>query len=306
MDDNQDAISNSILNISPDNLPKQQLGVQPANNLSTSIIDNVTIIRNFISGNDRLISNQNIRIEKALDSVQLIGKKGEVLAFNKTIDNQPLCVIKYDSTYREVLNLILLESNFLPIGKSEQQQGFFEYKRADVPAGYKLNWTEAQTLWKIWWPSQKRKYAVEIELDILIYQKNQWYPIQDIVGTEGFFKIKTLIGEITVGSQDKIIWIDKISQQNLNPQNILAVSNQNVGKRRPEPTDLDIEIEKILNELKIEALKALANYLANGEIETTTEIMRNGKGEITGTKTITVQRDCPQWVIEQILTQKEI
>ena len=151
----------------------------------------------------------------------------------------------------------------------------------------------------------KRKYAAGIQLDILIQQKNQWYPIQDIVGTEGFFKIKTLVGEITVGTQDKVIWINKINQQNLNTQNILAVSNQNVGKRRPEQTDLDIEIEKILNELKIEALKTLANYLANGEIETTTEIMRNAKGEITGTKTITVQRDCPQWVIGQILNQKE-
>ena len=100
-----------------------------------------------------------------------------------------MCLIKYDSPYREVLNLILLESNFLPISKSEQQ-GFFEYKRFDVPAGYKLNWTEAQTLWKIWWPSQKRKDAAGIQLDILIYQKNQWYPIQDIVGTEGFLKSK--------------------------------------------------------------------------------------------------------------------
>ncbi|HEY9695133.1 MAG TPA: hypothetical protein V6D15_23270 [Oculatellaceae cyanobacterium] len=308
MDDNQVLIANSTLDISPDHQAKEQRDTQAVTNSLTSITDNVTIIRNFISGNNQLVSNQSIRIETALNSVQLISKKGEVLAFIKSSENQQFCLIKYDSPYREVLNLILLENNFLPVGKSEQQQGFFEYKRSDVPAGYKLNWTEAQTLWKIWWPSQKRKYAAGIQLDILIYQKNQWYPIQDIVGTEGFFKIKTLIGEITLGLQDKVAWINKINQQKVTTQNqnVLPASNQIVGQQKPGQTDLDLEIEKILNELKIEALKALANYLANGEVENTTEIMRNAKGEITGTKTITVQKDCPQWVIEQILNQKEV
>ena len=160
MDNNQDALSNSTLNISSDRSPKQQSNDQSANT-STSIIDNVTIIKNFINGNNQLISNQAIRVEKALDSVQLISKKGEVLAFLKSSENQQFCLIKSDSAYREVLNLILLESNFLPVGKSEQQQEFFEYKRADVPAGYKLNWTEAQTLWKIWWPSQNVSMLLE-------------------------------------------------------------------------------------------------------------------------------------------------
>ncbi len=308
MDDRQGSIANSTLDISPENQPQQQIDAQSVTNPLTTITDNVSIIRNFITGDNTLVSNQDIRIETALNSVQLINKKGEVLAFIKSEENQKFCLIKNDSPYREVLNLILLESNFLPIGKSEQQQGFFEYKHSDVPAGYKLNWTEAQTLWKIWWPSQKRKFAAGLQLDILINQKNQWYPIQEFVGTEGFFKIKTLIGEITLRFQDKVVWINKINPQKLTTQNenMVPGSNPILGQQQPGQTELDIETIKILNELKIAALKVLANYLANGEIENTTEIMRNAKGEITGTKTITVQKDCPQWVIEQILNQKEV
>ena len=77
------------------------------------------------------------------------------------------------------------------------------------------------------------------------------------------------MGEITLGSQDKVIWINKITQQNLNNQNILPASNQRVGQQKPGQTELDLEIQKILNELKIEALKRLADYLANGEVENT-------------------------------------
>jgi hypothetical protein len=307
--------------------------------------DDATVIRRFAQGEAQPLINQNLRIDSAWKTVQLTTLNGELIGVLKQSDEHPYALIKYDSKYWDLIHQILLDNNFVPVGKSNNQPGFFQYQQHDVPKGYKIRYTEARVLWKTWWPRQRRKRKYEIQLDMLVFKQNKWYPIQDIIVNDAIFDIKTLIGEITLSMSDKIVWLEKIEppqtmefediQTKIQDSTDMEPSQISVGKpieniqertvgtldksgtlntdlirkldRKIEMNlDADTKLEKTLLQLKIKAIKALSTYLENGEIETTTEIIRDAKGEITSTKTVTVKKSCPQWVIEVLLAKSKL
>jgi hypothetical protein len=305
--------------------------------------DDATVIRRFAQGESQPVINQNLRIDSAWKTVQLTTLNGELIGILKQSDEHPYALIKYDSKYWDLIHQILLESNFVPVGKSNNQPGFFQYQKHDVPKGYKIRYTEARILWKTWWPRQRRKRKYEIQLDMLVFKQNKWYPIQDIVVNDAIFDIKTLIGEITLSMSDKIVWLEKIEPPQPIEFDDMHTKIQDGGSD-PEPSqisvgkpkenvedrslgtlersgplnndlirkldrkiemnlDADNKLEKTLLQLKIKAIKAVSSYLENGEIETTTEIVRDAKGEVTSTKTTTTKKSCPEWVIEILLSK---
>lgn len=52
--------------------------------------------------------------------------------------------------------------------------------------------------------------------------------------------------------------------------------------------------------LKLKAISALSKYLAEGDVVTLTEVVKNARGQEIDRKITTIQRGCPRWVIEQI------
>jgi hypothetical protein len=176
---------------------------------------------------------------------------------------------------------------------------------------------------------------------MLVFRQNRWYPIQDIIVNDAIFYVKTLVGEITLSMSDYIVWLEKVEdKQTLPEDHILANSENNMiwesqspleedsslttplarstrlmpSKTKPStPTEnrakpqssmgseTETKIEKALLQLKIKAVKVLSNYVENGEMETVTEVMKDASGKVTGTKMVTVHKQCPQWVVELLV-----
>ena len=273
------------------------------------ILDDTRLIQRFSEGETQLLANQNLRLEFSCNAVQLTTRKGELIGILKPKEKN-FCLIKQSSKYWEIIHKTLLDKSFIPLGESEQQKGFFEYQQYEVPKGYKINYTEAGFLWKIWWPSQRRKNNYQIQLSIIVFTKDKWYPIQEIAFVDGIFYIKTLIGEMTLGFTDKVVWLNKLDQEVKSP----AVSLNQVSETATQPVaedsyprhvleknpmvppplaaklEVEPDLQKILQQLKNQAIKTLANYLANGEIETITEVIKDAKGEVTSTKTVTSKK----------------
>jgi hypothetical protein len=297
------------------------------NKQAATALDDVALIEQFVQGKNKLLANLNLRLDVSGNVVQLRTKKGDVIGVLKN-QTTNFILVKQNSPYWEILHKVLLENSFVPLGEAEQQKGFLEYKQYEVPKGYKINYTETGALWKIWWPSQRRKNNYQIQLGLIVFTQNKWYPIQEIACVDGIFYIKTLIGEMTLGFTDKLVWLNKVEElnqpnpplepfsQNLEtPHGYVAREmndHQHVLEKKtmiqPLETKLEIdpELQKFLHQLKNQAIKTLANYLANGEIEVITEVIKDAKGEVTGTKTITSKKPCPEWVIEQLLNQNRL
>ncbi|MBW4575104.1 MAG: hypothetical protein KME08_07455 [Aphanothece sp. CMT-3BRIN-NPC111] len=278
-------------------------------------IDDKTLIEYFVKGESKAFYSKTLQIEHSFNLVQLKTLNNELIALFKPSHKIKSALIKYESSYGELLHKTLLKNNFVPFGKSKQQ-GLFEYHQYDVPSGYKINYTAARDLWKAWWPSQHHSSTLNwaSKLDLLIFKDNQWYPLQDITVQEGIVYIKSLVGEITLTTTDKIVWLSKMESENT-PKAISAkkseleikqnskLESKSELKPNSEPKINESREEELI-ELENQAIKTLKKYLFNGETEIHTEVIRNPKGEITSHKTLTIKRECPQWVIEYLISKR--
>ncbi|PSB03041.1 hypothetical protein [Merismopedia glauca] len=305
---------------------------------NTSLMDDAKLIESFAQGETQPLITKNLRIESAWKTIQLTTAKGEMIGILKMSEERPYALTKYDSEYWDLIHQILIDNRFVPCGKSNNQPGFFQYQKHDVPKGYKIRYTEARLLWKTWWPKQRRQRRYEIQLDMLVFRQNRWYPIQDIVVNDAIFYVKTLVGEITLSMSDYIVWLEKVQDKQILPEpqilpnpekNMLweselpieedtsvttplpkpskftpqkaktvATSGEKVKSQPAMSSDTETKIEKALLQLKVKAIKVLSNYLENGATEITTEVIKDASGKVTSTKIVTSQKPCPQWVVE--------
>jgi hypothetical protein len=308
---------------------------------NTSLMDDAKLIESFAQGETQPLITKNLRIESAWKTIQLTTARGEMIGILKMSEEHPYALTKYDSEYWDLIHQILIDYHFVPCGKSNNQPGFFQYQKHDVPKGYKIRYTEARVLWKTWWPKQRRQRRYEIQLDMLVFRQNRWYPIQDIIVNDAIFYVKTLVGEITLSMSDYIVWLEKIQDKQVLPEpkllpnseknmmweseqpieedisvttplpkqtrfmppknKSLGTSQETVKSKSAMSSDTEIKVQKALLQLKVKAIKVLSNYLENGDSEITTEVIKDASGKVTGTKIVTSQKPCPQWVIELLM-----
>lgn len=299
-------------------------------NLDLKNLDDLQLIKLFVQGETRVLSSNNLRLEYKAGTSQLTTVNNhEVIAIFKTLSKPRSIFIQEESKYQYLISNILLENKFIPIGLTAKNQGLFEYQQYDIPVGYRVNYTDTITLWKSWWPNRRHQRSYAIMIDILIFVRDEWYPIQDMVGDNGIFYIKTLVAEISLGSTDKIVWLNKGDKPQPNMQvpssSLTTNTGKNVGEtftiteaknwyeetyQQAGPISINLENDaeplekpmlKVSDEMKEKALKILEEYLVNGEMEKRSEIIKDTKGEIQSMKMITVKKPCPQWVIEFVL-----
>ncbi|MEJ1935224.1 hypothetical protein WDZ92_33935, partial [Nostoc sp. NIES-2111] len=85
----------------------------------------------------------------------------------------------------------------------------YRYKYCEIPKGYQMHCMKSVHLWRSWWKYRKNKSQLGIPLDLLIRNRNSWYPIRDLIISDGLLYIKTLGSEIAVHSNDLLIWLSK-------------------------------------------------------------------------------------------------
>ncbi|MBW4575444.1 MAG: hypothetical protein KME08_09195 [Aphanothece sp. CMT-3BRIN-NPC111] len=286
------------------------------------VFDDATLVKAFVQGQNKLLATQSLRIEAVGDTTQLLTKKGELIGLLKISDKARSALVKTQSEYYGLINKIFLEEGFVPFGESKKK-GFFEYRQYEIPKGYKINYTESLVLWKAWWPTRRSTKNFRFKLDILFFVQNNWYPIQDMVFSDGNLYIKTLVGEFTLHGTDKVVWLNQLETEPTQKENLdLPASksdfkdsivntqlskkqNINVETNSKAELETEIEEEQLLRKLKLRALQTLSDYLENGEVKVKTEVIKDAKGENLSTKTITFKNPCPQWVLEYLLAKND-
>lgn len=177
-----------------------------------ALLDDIALIRQFVSGEATLASNQNLRVESTFNGAQLLAKRSGLIATAKLNAGQVSAVIaKQASEYWGVLHQVLQEYGFTPTA-TVGQPGTMEYVRRSVPPGYHINYTEARLLWREWWTRNGRNWSRTMQLNVLIFveKRQQWYPIREIICHEGVLYIKTLVAEIAIAISDSLVWLSSI------------------------------------------------------------------------------------------------
>ncbi|MBD2251235.1 hypothetical protein [Nostoc parmelioides] len=176
------------------------------------MLSNLALIREFITQSiakkEVLLANSALQAQMVYKSNQLIAKKEGIIATTQLNTNPSDFLIASPSSYWDVMNETLADYSYIFTGEVDRL-GFYKYQQCSVPQGYQLRCTTSVNLWQNWWKYRKTAFNSGIPLDILIRTRDSWYGIKDLFISDGLIYIKTLVSEMTVHSNDLVIWLSK-------------------------------------------------------------------------------------------------
>ncbi|MDM9380747.1 hypothetical protein QUB80_08510 [Chlorogloeopsis sp. ULAP01] len=181
------------------------------------MLTNLDLIREFIKlsiqRKEVLLANQILKAETVYSSNNLAAKAEGTIVTTKFDDASTSFLIKANSTHWELINQVLAEYNFILTGNIDHR-GFYQYQYCQAPEGYQMHCSKAVVLWRSWWKHRKYVLGRGIPLELLIRirhaKRHTWYPIKDLIISDGVLYIKTLGSEIAVHSDDLITWLSKV------------------------------------------------------------------------------------------------
>ncbi|MBN3871704.1 MULTISPECIES: hypothetical protein [unclassified Nostoc] len=183
------------------------------------MLSNLDLVREFIGNSiqkkDILLANRSLTAQTIYNISNLATKAEGVIATVQL--NTPLTefLILSNSSHWELLNQTLPESNYFLKGKIDSHS-FYHYQYCQIPKNYKLQCTKSVILWRAWWKYRKNALQLGIQSDLLIQTRDSWYPIRDLIISDGILYVKTLGHEIGIDADDLVIWLSKID---VNSQN---------------------------------------------------------------------------------------
>jgi hypothetical protein len=172
-------------------------------------------VKNSIQKQEVWLANPYLKAETVYKSNQILAKTEGVIATAQLTKTPPEFLIKATSSYWDLINEVLANNSYILTGEIDSRSCYC-YQYCQLPQGYRMNCTKSVLLWRTWW--KYRKYALQrgIPLELLIRKRGSWYPIKDLIISDGLLYIKTLGSEIEVDSDDLVIWLNKID---VNSQN---------------------------------------------------------------------------------------
>jgi hypothetical protein len=184
------------------------------------MLSNLELLQEFVAQSiqkqDILLANTNLQAQTAYKINQVIAKTEGVIA-TAQLTHIPLeFSVKATSSYWESINEALANYNYILTGEIDSRN-CYRYKYCEIPKGYQMHCMKSVHLWRSWWKYRKNKSQLGIPLDLLIRNRNSWYPIRDLIISDGLLYIKTLGSEIAVHSNDLLIWLSKTGEKFTTP-----------------------------------------------------------------------------------------
>lgn len=173
--------------------------------------DDLSLIRLFIQGKTALAANPNLRIQAAQEMIQLLTRRGQVIAIAKPTAVPATLILRPQSDYTQVLHKMLLAYHFMPVGQHEQTQ-FLTYEYHPIPAQHQLRNTTALALWKYWWTHRRRFVGPSSTDELLLFTRRRWAPVNEIACNQGTLFVQTLLGETSLQSLDEVVWVEKMEE----------------------------------------------------------------------------------------------
>jgi hypothetical protein len=187
--------------------------------------EELEIIGYFVRGQKHSLASQGLKLEYTETSIRLSDRECKLLGISKQVNQwQRKVLISNKSVYRFAVIDALIELGFITKQKSSHPE-FTEYHYYTILDGYKLNYTEAIQLWRVWWNSKRYQLNSSTSpIDVLTFSRGNWYLVRDLQPKQGDFILRTDRGEITVEPKECLVWIDRIelkqqdSSSNSSPQ----------------------------------------------------------------------------------------
>ncbi|MEH2122669.1 hypothetical protein [Nostoc sp.] len=177
------------------------------------MLSNLDLIREFVQNSiqkkEVLLSNPSLTAQTVYKTNQLTLKAEGVIATVQLCNTLSEFWISPKSSQWELLNQALAEYSYLLKGKVDSR-GFYQYQYCEVPKGYRMHCTQSVLIWRAWWKYRKYTLRPGIPLELLIRTRESWYPIRDLIISDGLLYIKTLGSEIALDSDDLVTWLSKI------------------------------------------------------------------------------------------------
>jgi hypothetical protein len=183
------------------------------------MLSNLDLIREYVRRStqkkDVLLSNPSLVAETVYKSNQLTAKAEGIIATYQLNNKVSEFWVNPKSTHSELMNEALADYNYIIKGEIEtDRRGFYRYQYVQIPEGYKLHCTKSVMLWRAWWKYRRNLLSSGIPLELLVQQRQSWYPVRDLTISSGLLYIKTLGSEIVLNSDDLIIWLSRIETVN--------------------------------------------------------------------------------------------
>jgi hypothetical protein len=192
-------------------------------------VNDIALIQKFVQGEISLLANQNLRVEPAFNTAQLLAKRGGLLATAKLVGQIRSVLVRQSSTYQELINRILVENRYIPTGVTEK--GFIEYEHRAIPTGYEANFTEVRQLWKIWRSHYSRKQHLA---PLLIMTPNGWEAVKSIAYGQESFYVQIAGDEKMLHVSDRLVWLSPVEEEEATQIfNYIPPSQRNRGQNAP-------------------------------------------------------------------------
>ncbi|MCW5314799.1 hypothetical protein GTQ43_13590 [Nostoc sp. KVJ3] len=176
------------------------------------MLSNLDLIREFVQNSiqkkEVLLSNPALTAQTVYKINQLTAKSEGVIATFQPANTLSEFSISPKSSQWELINQALAEYSYLLKGEVDSR-GFYKYQHCEVPKGYEMHCTKSVLLWRAWWKYRKYNSRLSIPLELLIRTRDSWYPIRDLIISDGLLYIKTLGSEIALDSEDLVTWLSK-------------------------------------------------------------------------------------------------
>ena len=171
------------------------------------------IIGYFVQGQKQAIVSGNLKLEYTETSIRLSNNNGQLIGISKQVNKwQRKVLISHKFADKLMLARALVAAGFIARQKSSHPE-FAEYHHYQVPAGYSLNYTEVMQLWRTWWHNKRYQLNVaSAPIDLLIFNKGNWYPVKDLQPKQGSFILLTARGELSIEAAEYIVWIAPVEQ----------------------------------------------------------------------------------------------
>ncbi len=185
-------------------------------------LDDLTLVRQFVNRDSTPVTSQNFRLESAAEVTHLLSKKGDLLARLDPLTQPPRLMVKSGTRYWALLHQILSEHGFMLADQTARSLqnlptacGFVVYESQQIPVGYQLHCTPANALWKVWLAQARPQHRLDMRLEMLLFTRNAWFPIQEISGDRDSVLIKTLITSTSLQASDYVSWLQKTKAADL-------------------------------------------------------------------------------------------
>jgi hypothetical protein len=183
------------------------------------MLSNLDLIREFVQNSiqkkETLLANPSLTAQTVYKSNQLSAKTEGVIASSQLTNTSAEFSINATSSHWEVMNEALADNSYILTGELDSRNCYI-YKYCELPKGYKMHCTKSVILWRAWWKYRKNALRPGIPLDLLIRTRDSWYPVRDLIISDGLLYIKTLGSEIAIHSEDLVMWLSKIEVNPIN------------------------------------------------------------------------------------------